>query len=200
MAALTVNTTASNGPVGLGEKAFSDPATVLPFKVLSREIDFAKQNFAKNANYVVMPIPKGFLAKYIAVEQTGAIDADVTFTFATKKDATKAIGGNFAFVDDATGWLRSVQPVKTDAAYAASTSAGSPTSAIAIPGEILFAQDDVLCLKVPDTEDLTTGGMKVMLIGFMPFGDSPEFGNGSEPMRTAASSGLDNCASAEYDD
>lgn len=195
MAALTVNTTPANGPVGIGEAAFSDPGELFPQKVLFREIDFAKQNYKKNANYVFMPIPKGFLAKYIAVEQTGAIDADVTFTFATKNADTKAIGGNFAFVDEGTGWLRSVQPVKS---IDAKDSAGTGT--VAVPGEILFTENDTLCLKVPNTADLTTGGMRVMLIGYMPFGDSAEFGNGTAPMRTAADSGLDNTSSAEYID
>ena len=194
MAALTVNTTPANGPVGIGEAAFSDPGELFPQKVLYREIDFAKQNFKKNLNYVLMPIPKGFLAKYIAVEQTGAIDADVTFTFATKNADTKNIGGNFAFVDDATGLLRSVQPVKSSSA-----SDGS-SGTVAVPGEILFTENDTLCLKVPNTADLTTGGMKVILIGYMPFGDSAEFGNGSAPMRKATDSGLDNTSSADYDD
>ena len=194
MAALTVNTTPANGPVGIGEAAFSDPGELFPQKVLYREIDFAKQNYKKNANYVLMPIPKGFLAKYIAVEQTGAIDADVTFTFATKNADTKNIGGNFAFVDDATGFLRSVQPVKS------SSASDGASGTVAVPEEILFTENDILCLKVPNTADLTTGGMKVLLIGYMPFGDSAEFGNGSAPMRTATDSGLDNTSSADYDD
>lgn len=185
MAALTVNTTPSNGPVGIGERAFADPGEVFPvLKTICREIDFAKQSFAKNANYVFMPIPKGFLAKHIAVKQLDYIDAAVTVAFATKNADTKAIGGNFALVAEGN-LLCSVQPA--DAAEGA-------------PGHVYFAADDTLCLKLPSTADLTTGRVMVALIGAMPFGDSAEFGNGAEPMRTAADPGLDNTSSADYDD
>ena len=184
MAALTVNTTASNGPVAIGEIAYSDPGETLPIKVLTREIDFAKQNFKKNANYVFMPIPKGFFVKHIAVEQTGAIDAAATLTFATLNDATAAVGGDFALVASGT-LLRTIQLA---------------TSADGNPGGILFAADDTLCVKVPATTDLTTGGLRVSLIGYMPFGDSAEFGNGTEPMRKGTDDGLDNAASPDYDD
>lgn len=185
MAALTVNTTPANGPVGIGERAFADPGEVFPaIKPICREIDFSKQKFTKSANYVFMPIPKGFFATHIAVDQLDYIDAAVTVTFATLNDATKAVGGNFALVA-AGAPLRAIQ--------LATTVEGNP-------GGILFAEDDTLCLKLPSTADLTTGRIRVALLGHMLFGDSAEFGNGDSPMRTAADSGLDNTASAEYDD
>ena len=205
MAALTINTTASAGPTGVAAAAYSDPGESMPLKKLCREIDFSKQSFAENKNFPFMPIPKGFRAQFIAVEQLEPTNADVTVTFATKNDATQAIGGDFALKDlsGETALCRSVQPATKSAAYAASSSAGSPTTAIAIPGTFLAVADDTLCIKVPDGVDgdaISAGKLRVALLGYMAFDESAEFGNGTAPMRTATPSSLDNTSSADYDD
>ncbi len=198
MAALTVDS-----DIGLGSKCFGDPEVVHPpLVILRREVDISKQELAENTNFELMPIPKGFLALFIAVDQTEFADQAATVTFATKNADTVAIGGDFALAASSTK-LRSVQPAASSAGYAASSSGGSPTTAIAIPGSKLFTADDKLCLKVPnslDNDKLVAGKFSVALIGYLPFGDSADFGNGSTPMRVATPSGLDNTASADYDD
>ena len=198
MAALTVDS-----DIGLGSKCFGDPEVVHPpLVILRREVDISKCELAENTNFALMPIPKGFLALFIAVDQTEHADQAATVTFATKNADTVAIGGNFALAASSTK-LRSVQPVASSAGYAASSSGGSPTTAIAIPGSKLFTADDTLCLKVPnslDNDKLVAGKFSVALIGYLPFGDSVDFGNGATPMRVATPSGLDNTASADYDD
>lgn len=205
MSKLTVNTTASAGPTGVAAAAYSDPGESMPFLKIVREIDFSKQSFAENKNYKFMPIPKGFFATHIAVEQLEATDSDVTVTFATENDPTTAIGGNFALKDlsGETELCRSVQPATKSAAYAASTSAGSPTTAISIPGGFLAAADDTLCLCVPDDvsgDAIKAGKIRVALLGYMVFDESADFGNGTAPMRKGTASGLDNTASPDYDD
>lgn len=198
MAALTVDT-----DIGLGSKCFGDPEVVHPpLVVLRREVDISKCELAENTNFALMPIPKGFLALFIAVDQTEFADQAATVTFATKNADTAAIGGNFALAASSTK-LRSVQPATSAAGYAAGSSGGSPTTAISIPGSKLFTADDTLCLKVPDSltnHKLVAGKFSVALIGYLPFGDSADFGNGSAPMRVATPSNLDNTASADYDD
>jgi len=205
MSALTINSTASSGPTGVAAPAYSDPGASMPLVKLCREIDFSKQSFAENKNYAFMPIPKGFLVTFIALDQLEPTNADVTVTFATKNDPTTAIGGDFALKDlsGETALCRSVQPATKSAAYAASSSAGSPTTAIAIPGTYLAGADDTLCIKVPDDvtgDAISAGKIRVALLGYMVFDESAEFGNGSAPMRVGTSSGLDNTASADYDD
>ncbi len=193
MAALTVDST-----IGLGSKCFGDPEVVHPpLVILRREVDISKCALAENTNFELMPVPKGFLALFIAVDQTEYTDQAATVTFATKKADTAAIGGDFALAASSTK-LRSIQPV---ASTNAKDSAGTGT--VAVPGTKLFTADDSLCLKVPNslTDDkLVEGKFSVALIGYMPFGDSADFGNGDTPMRTATPSDLDNTASADYDD
>lgn len=168
MAALTTNT-------GLfGAKGASCPATLMKMVDYNRTVDFGKTNAAENTNYDLLPIPKGFLIAYIAVEQKSYVNAGTTVTFATKNDATAAIGGNFALAASST-MLRSCQPAVSTGAYAASTSAGSPTTAISIPGAYFSSAADTLCLKVPDgiTGDaLTKGEIVVHMIGYQTFGES----------------------------
>ena len=191
MAALTVDST-----VGIGAKCFGDPAVTHPPAVaIRREVDISKQNLGENKNFAFLPIPAGFLAEYIAVDQTEHTDQAVTVTFATKNADTVAIGGNFALTASSTK-LRSCQPVKTASAYAASSSAGSPTTAIAIPSALFFGAADTLCVKVPDSltgDKLTAGKFSVTLIGRMVFGDTTELANGSVPLRDQLQdAGLDN--------
>lgn len=197
MAALTVDST-----VGIGAKCFGDPAvTYPPVVALRREVDISKVALNENTNFAFMPIPKGFLATHIAVEQTKYADQAVTLTFATKNDATKPVGGNFAIAATGTK-LRSCQPVKTTAAYAASASAGSPTTAIAIPDGLFFAADDTLCIKVPDDltgDKLTAGAFSVTLLGHMVFGESVDLAHGSTPLREKQQdAALDNVSGGPY--
>ena len=205
MSALTINTTAADGPTSVAAAAYSDPGASVPLVKLCREIDFSKQSFKENKNYPFMPIPKGFLATFIAVDQLEPTNGDVTVTFATKNADTVAIGGDFALKDlsGETALCRSVQPATKSAAYAAASSGGAVTSAIAIPGTFLAAADDTLCIKVPDNvsdDAISAGKLRVALLGYMAFDESAEFGNGSAPMRVGTDSGLDNTASPDYDD
>lgn len=203
MAALTVDST-----VGIGAKCFGDPAvTYPPVVALRREVDISKVALNENTNFAFMPIPKGFLATHIAVEQTKYADQSVTLTFATKNDATKAVGGNFTLAATSTK-LRSCQPVKTTAAYAASssiadtTSSGAVTTAIAIPDSMFFAADDILCIKVPDSltgDKLTAGAFSVTLLGHMVFGESVDLAHGSTPLREKQQdTALDNVSGGPY--
>lgn len=197
MAALTVDST-----VGIGAKCFGDPAvTYPPVVALRREVDISKVALNENTNFAFMPIPKGFLATHIAVEQTKYADQSVTLTFATKNDATKPVGGNFALAATSTK-LRSCQPVKTTAAYAASSSGGAVTSAIAIPDGLFFAADDTLCIKVPDDltgDKLTAGAFSVTLLGHMVFGESVDLAHGSTPLREKQQdTALDNVSGGPY--
>lgn len=168
MAALTTNT-------GLfGAKGASCPATNMKMVDYVRTIDFSKTSAAENTNYDVLPIPKGFLVAFLAVEQTAYTNAAANLQFATKNADTTAIGGTYAVVTSST-MLRSCQPAKATAAYAASTSAGSPTTAISIPAAHFASAADTLCLKVPDglTGDaLTQGSITIHMIGFQTFGES----------------------------
>lgn len=197
MSALTVDST-----VGIGAKCFGDPAvTYPPVVALRREVDISKVALNENTNFAFMPIPKGFLATHIAVEQTKYADQAVTLTFATKNDATKPVGGNFAIAATGTK-LRSCQPVKTTAAYAASASGGAVTSAIAIPDGLFFAADDTLCIKVPDDltgDKLTAGAFSVTLLGHMVFGESVDLAHGSTPLREKQQdAALDNVSGGPY--
>jgi len=197
MAALTVDST-----VGIGAKCFGDPAvTYPPVVALRREVDISKVELNENTNFAFMPIPKGFLATHIAVEQTKYADQAATITFATKNDATKPVGGNFALAATGTK-LRSCQPVKTTAAYAASASAGSPTTAIAIPDSMFFAADDTLCIKVPDGltgDKLSAGAFSVTLLGHMVFGESVDLAHGATPLRDKQQdTALDNVSGGPY--
>lgn len=197
MAALTVDST-----VGIGAKCFGDPAvTYPPVVALRREVDISKVALNENTNFAFMPIPKGFLATHIAVEQTKYADQSATINFATKNDATKPVGGDFALAATSTK-LRSCQPVKTTAAYAASSSGGAVTSAIAIPDGLFFAADDTLCIKVPDGltgDKLTAGAFSVTLLGHMVFGESVDLAHGSTPLREKQQdAALDNVSGGPY--
>ena len=198
MAALTVDST-----IGIGAKCFGDPAvTQPPMVAIRREVDISKENLAENTNFAFLPIPAGFLAEYIAVDQSAYTDQAATVTFATKNADTVQLGGNFALAASST-MLRSVQPVKTTSAYAASASADSPTTAIAIPGTILFTVNDTLCIKVPDSltnDKLSAGKFAVTLVGRMVFGDTIELANGSTPMRDKLQNpSLDNVSGGPLD-
>ncbi len=168
MAALTTNT-------GLfGAKGASCPATLMKMVDYNRTVDFAKKNVAENTNYDLLPIPKGFLIVYIAVEQKSFTNAGATVTFATKNADTTAIGGDFALAAS-SALLRSCQPAKSVAGYAASSSAGSPTTAISVANAYFSSAADTLCIKVPDgiTGDaLTKGEIVVHMIGYQTFGES----------------------------
>ena len=197
MAALTVDST-----VGIGAKCFGDPAvTYPPVVALRREVDISKVALNEHTNFAFMPIPKGFLATHIAVEQTKYADQSATINFATKNDATKPVGGDFALAATGTK-LRSCQPVKTTAAYAASSSGGAVTSAIAIPDGLFFAADDTLCIKVPDGltgDKLTAGAFSVTLLGHMVFGESVDLAHGSTPLREKQQdAALDNVSGGPY--
>ena len=199
MAALTVDS-----DIGLGSKCFGDPEVVHPpLVILRREVDISKCELAENTNFALMPIPKGFLALFIAVDQTEHADQAATVTFGIKSDDAVSIGGNFALAASSTK-LRSVQPAASTSGYVSGASASWGTAAaVTVPGTKLFTADDKLCLKVPnslDNDKLVAGKFSVALIGYLPFGDSADFGNGSTPMRVATPSGLDNTASADYDD
>lgn len=162
MAALTTNT-------GLfGAKGASCPATNMKMVDYVRTIDFSKTSAAENTNYDVLPIPKGFLVAFLAVEQTAYTNAAANLTFATKNADTTAIGGTYAVVASST-MLRSCQPAKS-----ANASDGS-TGTVAVPSAYFSSAADTLCLKVPDgvTGDaLTQGSITIHMIGFQTFGES----------------------------
>lgn len=168
MAALTTNT-------GLfGAKGASCPATTMKMVDINRTFDFSKTNVAENTNYDILPIPKGFLVAFIAVEQKAHTNAAATVTFATKNADTVALGGDYALTASST-MLRSCQPAKATAGYAASSSGGSPTTAVSVPGTHFASAADTLCLKVPDGisgDKLTKGVITVHMIGYQTFGES----------------------------
>ena len=168
MAALTTNT-------GLfGAKGVSCPATLMKMVDYNRTVDFAKTNAAENTNYDLLPIPKGFLIAYIAVEQKSFTNAGATVTFATKNADTTAIGGNFALAAS-SALLRSCQSVGTVTKYGATSSGGTVNSAFVLPEGYFSSAADTLCIKVPDgiTGDaLTKGEIVVHMIGYQTFGES----------------------------
>ena len=176
MAALTnIDTT---NPI-FGAKGAYCPATLMKRVDYNRTIDFADANVSENKNYEILPIPKGFLIEFLAVEQLTAVsdqEADRTVTFATKNADTAAIGGNYVLESSKDGtMLRSCQPATSAGAYAASSSAGSPTTSISIPGAYFSSAADTLCLKVPDGltgDKLTAGKIVVHMIGYQTFGES----------------------------
>ena len=163
MAALTTNT-------GLfGAKGASCPATLMKMVDYNREIDFGKSPTAASTNYDILPIPKGFLVAYIAVEQLELTAADKVVSFATKAADTTELGGSFTLDDETL--LRACNPATAAAAYAASASAGSPTTAISIPGAYFSSAADTLCLKCP-ASTITKGKIRVHMIGYQTFGES----------------------------
>ena len=192
MAALTTDTSLFGATPGV-----SCPSVNMKMVDYTRDVDIAAVKgvlsngavgIAGNANYDLLPIPRGFLVHAIALEQTGYTDQAVTLTFATKNDPTAALGGNFALV--ATGTLlRSCQAASIG-------SADSGESTVAVPGEYFSAQADTLCVKVPSgltNSKLVKGKFTVHLIGFQTFGESlddvasgtPDWANGQTATQAA---------------
>ena len=179
MAALTTNT-------GLfGAKGVSCPATLMKMVDYNREIDFAKSNTAASTNYDILPIPKGFLVAFIAVEQLALTAADKAITFGTKNADTVQLGGTFT-LDDAV-LLRQCDPAKS-----ANASDGS-TGTVAVPSVYFSSAADTLCLKCP-ASTITQGKIRVHMIGYQTFGESlgdiasgtPAFATGQTDAQAAA--------------
>ena len=179
MAALTTNT-------GLfGAKGVSCPATLMKMVDYNRTIDFSKTPTAASTNYDILPIPKGFLVAYIAVEQTALTAADKAVTFGTKNADTVQLGGTFT-LDDAT-LLRKCDPAKSEDA-----SDGS-SGTVAVGSAYFSSAADTLCLKCP-ASTITQGAMTVHMIGYQTFGESlgdiaagtPAFATGQTDAQAAA--------------
>ena len=179
-----------------GAKGAYCPATLMKRVDYNRTIDFSEANVSESKNYEIIPIPKGFLVEFLAVEQLEHIDEAATVTFATKNADTTAIGGNYALTATST-MLRSCQPAASTAAgYVASSSAGSPTTALSIPGAYFSSTADTLCLCVPSLtgDGLTKGKIVVHMIGYQTFGESlgdiasgtPAFATGQTAAQAAA--------------
>lgn len=83
MSQLTTNTDL------FGALGVSDPAVFFPTIAYRREIDFSVANTAANTNYELLPIPKGFVAKAVVVEELEACDgASNSVTVAGKSNGT----------------------------------------------------------------------------------------------------------------
>jgi hypothetical protein len=179
MAALTTNT-------GLfGAKGASCPATLMKMVDYNRAVDFGEFNTAVSTNYDLLPIPKGFLVAYIAVEQTKLTAADKAITFGTKNADTVQLGGTFT-LDDTT-LLRQCDPAKS-----ADASDGS-SGTVAVGSAYFSSAADTLCLKCP-ASTITQGAFVVHMIGYQTFGESlgdvasgtPAFASGQTDAQAAA--------------
>lgn len=173
-----------------GAKGASAPATLMKVVDYNRTIDFSKANVTKSKNYEILPIPKGFLIQYLAVEQLEHVNEAATVTFATKNDATAAIGGNYALTATSTK-LRSCQ-----AATSVNAKDTAGTGTVAVPGVYFSSAADTLCLKVPSmtAAGITAGKIVVHMIGYQTFGESlgdvasgtPAFASGQTAAQAAA--------------
>ena len=135
-----------------GSVGMSDPMSSFAERTLRIAWDFSKKNVPENKVIPLIQIPKGFCIDRISLVQTAATDQDVSLTFGLESDDSFTVGGSFALKDltGETALCRSSQAAKQTTGYVASSSAGSPTSALTV-GEPLFVDDaDVLCMIVPD--------------------------------------------------
>jgi hypothetical protein len=133
-----------------GAAGHGDPEFVFSDKTLGVSWDFSKTNVDASMTIPILQIPKGFCIDRISVIQTKATNAACTLTFGLKSDSTKVVGGNFA--------------LGTSALLRSSQAAGSTD---------FVNDDDVLCMVVPDTTDLTDGAFSLFIHGFSAFGEGP---------------------------
>ena len=168
MAALTV----TDGV--FGARSTECPATFFRMVDYNRTVDFAKREAADNANYALLPVPKGFMISHLAVEQLEYFaDASKDWTFKLKSDSTQ-IGGTFTPVTTGA-MVRVCDPALASAGYVASASAGSPTTAVSIPAAKFSSAADMLCVCIPDGltgDKASKGKFTVHMIGYQVFGES----------------------------
>ena len=158
-----------------GAAGHGDPMFAFTEKTIGTSWDFAKTNVPENKTIPIMQIPKGFCIDTITVVQKEFADQSVGLTFGLKSDNSFTVGGTFTLAASSTK-LRSSQPAKTTSAYAASTSAGSPTTAIAIPSTLYVDTDDVLCMIVPDSltgDKCAKGSFDLFIHGFSATNEGP---------------------------
>lgn len=151
MAALTV----TDGV--FGARGTECPATIFRMVDYNRTVDFAKREAADNANYALIPVPKGFLISHLAVEQLDYFaDASKTWTFKLRSNSAQ-IGGSFSPVT--TGAMTRVCSV-------ANATDGTPVFSDAA---------DMLCVCIPDAltgDKASKGKFAVHMIGYQVFGES----------------------------
>lgn len=158
-----------------GSAGHGDPQCAFTEKTLVTSWDFAKKNVPENKTIPLMQIPKGFCIDRITVVQREYADQSVGLTFGLKSDNSFTVGGTFTLAASSTK-LRSSQAAKTASAYAASSSAGSPTTAIAIPSVLFVSDDDVLCMIVPDGltgDKCAKGSFDLAVHGFSTCAEAP---------------------------
>lgn len=169
-------------------------------KTIVTSWDFSKKNVSKNKTIPLMQIPKGFCIDRISVVQTEFADQSVGLTFGLKSDNSFTVGSTFTLAASSTK-LRSSQAAKTTSAYAASSSAGSPTTAIAIGAPLFVDGDDVLCMIVPDGltgDKCAAGAFDLFVHGFSVFGEGPtENKTGNEVFRKTMQT-QDNVAGPQF--
>lgn len=162
MAALTV----TDGV--FGARGTECPATIFRMVDYNRTVDFAKREVADNANYALIPVPKGFMISHLAVEQLEYFaDASKNWTFKLKSDSTQ-IGGTFTPVTTGT-MVRVCNPATT-----ASASDGA-SGTVAVGSAKFSSAADMLCVCIPDglTGDKASAGkFAVHMIGYQVFGES----------------------------
>ncbi len=159
-----------------GSVGMSDPMSSFAERTLRIAWDFSKKNVPENKVIPLIQIPKGFCIDRISLVQTAATDQDVSLTFGLESDDSFTVGGSFALKDlsGETALCRSSQAAKQTTGYVASSSAGSPTSALTV-GEPLFVDNaDVLCMIVPDGltgDKLAKGAFDLCVHGFEVFSE-----------------------------
>lgn len=153
-----------------GARGTSCPATEANALDYSRRVDFSVEAVADNANYALLNVPAGFLAEYVAVEQTDFVaDGSKGWTFKLKEAGTQ-LGGTFVLAASGT-LLRQCDP----ATSASAAGSGSGAAAVAVPGGVFCKEADTLCVCVPDGltgDKCSKGAFAVHLVGRLVFGGS----------------------------